>query len=322
MVSKLSDRDRAVLNVARLDCRKSASEIAQEVGIKPETVRRILRNLRERNIISPMLLINPNALGLTDYCFYLNAQGGGKEELADLIQFAQNSPAVAYFAELSGEYNYTFSLLSASVFEIEDFLRGLENILPDVSLAPIFSIRLSWSLFSLKHKETRGVLERGRIEKEVVIDQNDHNILVALSESPDASFLAVGRRSSLPTSTVAFRVNRLLEKGVISGFPYYIKSSASGEIPFRALVQSSTRAPTFYERFKAFTMSEGCVDAIVYCLGPWNLEVNFSVNDVSEASQFVNRLRAELSPHISSIVTINEIAVHKSVRYPEGIFHV
>src|SRR5690606_29839677 len=150
---------------------------------------------------------------------------------AKIINYCQSSPQVAYFAELTGIYQYSVSLFCRTVFEVQSFFQKLGKMLPGSAFETSFALRLEFTQFTGRTHEKPDnpvVLSRKKVKSESSIDNLDRKILDFYSRNADRPLRDVARHAGCSESTVRNRLAALEKAEIIHSYPYLVDNTKIG----------------------------------------------------------------------------------------------
>lgn len=316
----LSTAERKVLSAIQMDWRLDVPEIVRATGLRSHAVTYALKRLREKKIMRPFVMYNIHALGLTDYCVFFNVQGAGKRVRDKVIQYAVESPQTGYVAELSGRYQYTASIMAASIFEVEAFFDGLTKRIERPALDMSFCIRAVWSVLPIKYLDPIGQklnpMTRTQNGISATTDSIDEKILTLLSRNPSISSAKLAAAVGMPYSTLRYRIDSLVKRGVIVGFPHAIDGARLGRHPFRVLLVARGIDTAFRRELFQFATAHPLCTMFVRCLGAWDFELNYDLEALAQGGEMVQELYDRFGPYIQSTSTVSELAILKAHEWP------
>lgn len=315
----LTDNERKVLDAVQHDSRQTVQQIAAKARMRHHTAVYTLKQLRDRGLIRPYLLTNPHALGLTDYCIFFNYVGREKGARKKIIDYCVRSPQVAYFAELSGPFQYSVSLFCRTVFEVTSFFDSLSKHLSRSSFDMSFALRLEFTQFLGKWRDPAAkprILARTRTTSECTIDEVDRKILAYYSQNAGASLEAVGRIAAVSESTVRNRLANLEKCGVIHSFAYIADMSRIGMSTCRIILAATGPIQPLRLRLFRFMSSHPKASTFVHCIGAWDFELNFDLEDQLDMGEIIESVTDNFGANIRRIHTSSEIRVHRAHHFP------
>lgn len=316
----LTPQERRVLSVAQTDWRLDVPALAKMTGLRAHSVTYALKRLHDKEVMRPFVMYNIHNLGLTDYCVFFNVQGSGRQVRDRVLSYCVESTQAAYVAELSGRYQYTASIMAASIFEVEEFFDGLARRLKQPSLELSFAMRAQWSVLPIKYLDPVATklkpLTRTKTDNTASVDTLDDTLLTMLSGKPDLSLTKLASAIGVPYSTVRYRIESLVSRGVIIGFPYVIDGARIGRHPFRILIVARGVNQTFRDALFAFASAHHLATMFVRCLGAWDFEINYDLEDLSQGGEVVQELYDHFGEWIQSTTTMTELWVPKAHKWP------
>ena len=316
---KLSPNDRKALAALQHDSRLPVSSVASKIGLRHHSVRASLEKLRANKLITPYVLCNPHALGLTDYCIFFNCIGDEKGTRRIIIDHCKTSHKVAYFAELTGAYQYSVSLFCRTIFEVTEFFELLNQKIPKCSFDLHFAIRLQFCQFLGRWSNPKAkpiLLDRKKVQSESSIDEVDRLLLAYTSQHADTPIRDAARIVGLAETTVRYRLLSLERRNIILGYPYLVDHHSLGRTSFRILLATKGNLQSLHEKVFDFMYHHPASTTFVRCAGVWDFELNFEVDETSEVGPIIGEVTDSFSTSIRSLNTLHEIAIHRAHHFP------
>ena len=127
MLDKLGQR---LIQELQNDGRQSYRELADELGVAEGTVRKRVRDLRNKDVIKIAAVPNPLKLGYNFICII-----GMEVKLTDLQQVGKElaqSPNVYFLSSVTGRFDLIAILLFNASEELADFVREKVSSVPGI----------------------------------------------------------------------------------------------------------------------------------------------------------------------------------------------
>lgn len=225
---KLSELEKKLLSIIGLRGDAPLVELAHFAKSTPHKCRYALENLFEKKLVRRRVLINPYKLGYSINAFCFSLDTAARPNRDKIVAALIRAPQVGYLGECSGTYEYRADLLSRNSNEIQSFFAHLSDRFGATFGDRRWSSTIEIWDFPMKRFDREGTPHTGwRIGLdglEVKIDERDHTILKSLCKLDTLSHLAIARSLRIPPATFEFRVKRLREQKIITG--YHIWPSA------------------------------------------------------------------------------------------------
>jgi DNA-binding Lrp family transcriptional regulator len=218
---KLSDKESTILASAELRAQAPIKLLIKESGYREHIVRHALRRLQEREVISPIPVINLHQIGYSVYNIFFSTAAQGKAARQALVKSFVSAPEVMWVGEFGGEYNYGVAFCAKRPADVIEFLHSISKKHKDAFLEKAFSLTISSTLYPRRYLTTRKltvepiVLRCTRTPSEV--DDLDMKILSAMSSYGALSHRQLAQKMRIPLSTLELRLRKLREKEVIVG---------------------------------------------------------------------------------------------------------
>lgn len=317
----ISERELAIIKSVFLEAKKPASVVASEIGMKPHTVRRTLGLLRSQGKISTYPFINVYAMGLVHYGVYFSVGSISRTKYNQLLTFLSESEQVSFLAELAGSYKVGITICAASLSEVLSFLGELTTKFGEVITEKSVAVRTRLSRFPLKIGPSRKVkhvryLQWGVSDTLTSIDMIDHDILSALANRPALSNAETARALGLKPMTFDYRVRKLEERGIVTGYATYLNAAAAGFVAFYVLIFSRGPHQAFQKAIFRFAETNSSVAFMIENLGSWDFEMGIIVKNPTDVSSFLQELHEACGPHIMDTKVLHVLSYRKVTNYP------
>lgn len=283
----------------------SAQELSRDCGLKTHAVRQALHNLFERRAIEPYCAINVIKLGLQPYMSYFSFASASPEDEERALQVALAHPNVNWLARIGQHYDFGISVLAESVDEALSIYGELRH---DMGLAWagksfIQASRVFlWPLKCFGFDGEPGVTVVLReLDGRYSMDHLDHRILAFKASNPLSPDASLARALSIPEATASYRLKRLQNAGVITGYGVSPVWENLGLLQHKVVLSFKTLDLELHEALVGFahtTMT--CVGAIP-CLGAWDFEFNIFAPQGDNGRGFMELLEAQFGEVLEDV---------------------
>lgn len=305
MVSLNSNEARA-LHALQFDANISINKLAKIIGLSVPRAQRVLQQLRQRGLYRPWPLINPFALGYSEFTFYFSIASSTARTKLQALNFLAKHPKVIWWAEVYGEYDLVATIISKDLQEVQDFqvefCTHTKIKLKKKSLNAITSL----SFFSKKYLEVTSrkqqaycLNSRDRVESS--IDLFDRKLLAALCSPGEFSQREISRKLGKPHATVDFRIKRLFKLGIIACFINRIDPLLFGYSKTRALISLRELNKGLRTDFIQYSRSHLNVVNLFECIGTDDFEITLETNSNSQITGFIEDVREKFESSLESI---------------------
>jgi DNA-binding Lrp family transcriptional regulator len=125
-MTTLTRREQDLLQLLREDARKSATDLAKELGVSRPTLQNMMRKLEDVAIARYTVELKPNFANAAIRAYVLlNRDPKRSNEILDVIK---KFPTVTYVCTITGEFDVIVELEAARYEDLEGILRGIELI--------------------------------------------------------------------------------------------------------------------------------------------------------------------------------------------------
>lgn len=319
---RLSERDRAILFLTQLRANESISNFKDLLDISEHQLRRAISKFKYAGLWKPLPIVNLSAIGFSRYQILFSVTRKAQENLKVFQQKLINHPAVYFFCEVGGNYQYMIGLQIRNLRGLQDFLDEFalqfEGCFSESEILPVVEMTfLGTGMLapSLPRAEPVGWCEKSA---SIELDEVSEKILHTYCNSDISSPTELSRKAEIPKSTVHFRLEQLAKHGVIAGYFNSFDPVNLGMFPFNILIsfRGVTREREHKLRILASQRRE--VDTFVKNIGSWDFTLICFVEDARSVAPVVESLRAEFGNDLDKVSVLPQFHTFKWVEYSSG----
>jgi DNA-binding Lrp family transcriptional regulator len=318
---KLTDKESTILASAELRAQAPVKLLIRESGYREHIVRHALRRLQEREVISPIPVINLHQIGYSVYNIFFSTAAQGKTARQALVRSFVSAPEVMWVGEFGGEYNYGVAFCARRPADVIEFLHSISKKHKDVFLEKAFSLTISSTLFPRRYLTNRKlsvepiVMRCTRSPCEV--DDLDMRILAALSSYGALSHRQLAQKMRIPLSTLELRVRKLREKEVIVGDIYVVSPAKFYRQSYKLLVYTKGIDTELSRKMHAFCLQHPDIVYLFECFGVWGFEVGVEVAKAEDVSPIMQEMYEFFGAAIHTIKLLTKFRYPKVRWFPE-----
>lgn len=310
MTMRLSEKEAVVLASCDLRADAPLSLLKKETGLREHSIRYALRSLMQKDVIKPVALINTYKLGYANYNFYFSLCSQKKAIKASLLKALLKMPAVSWFAEFAGDYQYGMTITASTPVRAVQIIQELSRQYQGIIFEKSFSLQFSVTLYSrryLSHKKFSTVAVTLDSSNDVVaVDDLDKKILEGLSTFGGLSHRQLAIKLNMPLSTLELRVKKLTDAGVLAGYVYAVNPTHYGQRIFNILIFAKGISAPLHNALKHFCNEHDHVIYLIECLGSWDYVVGVEVEHAEEVTSIVQDLYDQFSNYINQIKLLSK----------------
>jgi|GEM_PF-3212825 len=290
----LTPLQRRVLAELCFNSRAPISDVARKLRVKPHLVRYALEYLTPRLKLRPFVFTDPFRQGLTPYRVYFSLSAGQQSRIQEMIAHLSSLPHIAWFSSLYGYYQFIISCRAADIHDLNSYLSEVDAQFGDLIQKKTISVVTRFAHFTpwLAHSGSgpRRSFEYAAANFEPIMDEIDQRVLLATRNTPLASVSDLARATGLPTSTVTYRLNKLIEHEIIIAFSYTYDLNTIGSESYLILIALQGLGGDGYERIFEFARNHPKATWAAKTLGEWNVEIEVVLEDPYELHEIVQQI--------------------------------
>jgi len=288
-IEKFDKTDAKIIQLLNTNSRLSFQEIGKIVYKSKEGVRARIRSLEKREIILGYpSIINFEKINIQRYLFKIYLKGSITEK-EDYIEKIKRHKDLISLSEVLNEVQFLFFIK-----DYEHLNEVISEIAKNDCIAKFeFSklIKYHYSppvLFDLhndeKFRKHISNLNKEKKKEKLVIDKTDFKILKILSENSNIKISEISERLKIQRDTIKYRMNRLINSGIVESFHIYFNIHKLGYIThvLKIAVSERTKMKEIIDYLKNHYLTNGVVELD----GSWNLFVPFYSKSIKEVINF------------------------------------
>lgn len=291
----LDTLDRKLLLELDANSRQSFSRIGKRLKVSKEVVNYRVKNLEKEKVITRFFTeINLARLGMQVYKIYLQFQNVTGSKEAEMYKYFTEELAIPWVVSCSGKYDMIISFGARDINHFDEYLSKIMNKFSEYILNREVSTTLFFSTYSrswlVSSVESHHTTVGGEISL-AKLDDKDYKILAALSDDSRAGLAELGLELRLTSGAVAARIGSLQKQGVINAYRIGVNYKALGREFCKTFVYLKNRTSDREKKLIAYVEQLPQTFTIIKCVGSWDMEFEFIVNNVSEFYGIMKDLR-------------------------------
>lgn len=291
---KLSPLQKKILAEITWDSRASVEELARRVSARAHTVRYAIQQLTEALHLQPFCFSDPFKQGLVPHRILFSLDSSDLTRRQKIIEFLIAAPEVTWVQEIFGRYHFLIALRTRGMQDLKMFLKSFDDQFGDmVGLKSLGGILRNASYVPWQaHSGTGQRLTFGykNDDAENLVDDVDQKLLSLLQKKPLAALEELGRAAGIPPSTVTYRVDKMIKKGVILGFSYSYDNRLAGTDSYLLLLKLGGLSGGGDERFFNFCRNHPQVSRVARIQAEWDLEIDVDVDSVCQLNEVIHQI--------------------------------
>jgi len=125
---KLDKINCKILNILQKNCRASYTNIAKEVGLSVDSVKKRMDKLLKNEIFYPKVQIRPKNFGYNVVVdVRIKLKDFTKSDLESFISYLKNNPYVVELFTVSGLWNISLVLIAKNTFNLGEITNNIRN---------------------------------------------------------------------------------------------------------------------------------------------------------------------------------------------------
>ncbi len=281
--------DTSILGKLTLNSRMPITKLASSLKTSREVITYRLNRLQSNGLIQKFITeIKISALGFNAAAIFVSIKKTNQEGFK---QHLKNDEHVSWVAELSGVWDFGFSIVGHSNEEINNIFSDIYSKFNESILDYRFTFHKRTQYFYEKYfQQSLSKLgeEKVLFESEQVVDNTDKNILKTLATNSRTNISELAKKVSLTPTAVAKRIKILIKKGVIQKFSIFIDISKLGFYQYSVFVTNRDRIRN--QEFVEYLTEHPAISFIAEYIGDPFVEFGIFVENPYSLRKILNEI--------------------------------
>ena len=307
--------DKRLLFELDKNSRQPVTKLAKKLRLKRNMVEYRINQLVKNGIIRRFVtLFNPLAFNDQLYKIYLQLQNIDKKAEEEMIRYFQSLP-LYWLAKSYGRWDFLVGIRANSPNEFNkiklELLSKLEDHIINKNItmmvnAPFFD--RDYLVGNRMHTNIKYFLEEIKIH----LDEKDKQILQLLSTNARIKAVDISQKLKVTIKTVIEHIKKMEKSGVIIGYKISLNLEKIGYKHMKVFISLKNVSEKDHKRFVQYCMSMPNLIHLVECLGEWDFEPEFEIQNEKELYAILDNIRYEFSKIIK---TIDVVTIVKEYEY-------
>lgn len=313
--------DRKILYYLDQNSRESASKIAKKCRVHKNVVNFRIKRLVERGIIRQFVaMISPTTIGLTPYKFYFQLENLTGEKEKQITALLVDLP-VYWAARVSGRWDFIIGILAKDNRDVNQIkLKILKVLGKDItkrSISQLIEAPHYNRTYLLDKKETLPTKYWITQKNYSAINENDRKILKILADNSRTPVTEIAQKTNLSVKTIIGKIKKLEKEKIIYDYRISINLEKIGYRFFKCFITLKEGKKELLNKFFEYCKQHKNIIHLVECLGDWDLEPEFEIEDSEKYNQTLEEIRNKFNDLIKTIETINILKEYSYICIPK-----
>ncbi len=320
---KLNLKEKKLLYWLDQNSRATNKELGKKVGLTEQAIGYKIKRLQEKGIIKKFVtFINTPSLGYQHYKIFLKLHNTTEEIENNITASLSSNPNIRWVGSTSGKYDMSFSVLAKTPTEFSEIYNSIEsqfgkhiiekNILINIT-SPGFTRD-----FLINRKESKK-FEYKTSKEPAIIDETDKKILKAISQDARKKTVSIAKETNTTMDIVKYRLKKLKEKCVISGFTIQLDLEKLGYEYYSVFFYTFNLNRQVENKMLSFARFHPNILFLVKVLGSHDLQLEFEVKHYAELETNLKEFRHQFVDHLRDFEILRVTKEHKYDFFPFSI---
>ena len=228
------------------------------------------------------------------YKIYLSFQHVTEEKEKEMYHYFTEELKIPWVTSCSGKYDMVISFGAKDINHFNEYLTKIMNKFSGNILNRELSTTLFFSTYNRKwltnSKEIKNTIVGGEITNNL-LDKTDHHILACLSDNSRVQVLELAKKKKLTSGAIIHRIKKMEKSGVINAYRIGLDYKKFSKEFIKCMVYLTNRTSAKEKKLISYVEQLPQIFTIIKCVGSWDLEFEFNVDNFTEFHQIMRDLK-------------------------------
>lgn len=309
---ELDKKNKGLLNLLYLNSRQSFVQMGKKLHLSSLSVERRLASLRKEGIVELLHAnVNRAKLGFGEYRLFFKFDVMDSRTEAEVLRLFESYPGTGWGVVAEGEYEVLWRIYARDEFEVEKAVFLMmekfgKKIVEKTVVTTIYDAYFTWD--KAFGTERIAAFPKRQHFAEEAIDTEDMAILSELFSNSRAKIAFIAAKAGLTPDTVGYKMKRLEEKGILTGYTAWFDSRKLGFNYYKILFWFQGSSIEEEQKFVRYCMAKSEVIYLVKIMGGWDMEIDVIVRNNEELHDLTREIKTKFGHIIGRHAFITVVA--------------
>ncbi|MFA6461177.1 MAG: Lrp/AsnC family transcriptional regulator [Candidatus Woesearchaeota archaeon] len=321
---KLDIKDKKLLYELDIDSRLSASQLAKKIGISKQGCTFKINNLvKNKVILSFPTVINTPLIGHLSFRMYFKLIDISPEKEKEFTEYLIAHQYIPWVVGCEGMWDYIIVVFPGNFESFEKFNLELNNLYgefiekKDIALVTQANHFRSGYLLGEK-KDLPPLIYAGQPKEVIELDEIEKGIVTLLARNARYPLVEMGKVLKIPAKTIAYRIDKLKEKGVIEGFTTALDLEKIGFERYKVFIRTKNLSEKVEKTFIQYSRMHPYILYYSKSIGVNDVELELIVKNGNHLREIIAHIRSRFGEFIKSYEILKIYQEFKLNYYPWG----
>lgn len=309
--TKIDLKDRRILAALDMDARMPLGALAKKAGVSRQVAAyRVERMQQDGIILGALTIFDSMVAGYQWFRVLMRLGGAGTAKKNEILRFLSGHPYALWVGEVGGNWDVIVNFVTKDIYEFnavfEQFLEEYGRFVTAYETLVYIHVRDQPRAYILpgKGEEERGEFDHTmKFNPALSLDEVDKKIIAVLTKDAFLSNWKIAAKIGVSDKTVAARIKRMEEGGLIPGYRLVIHPSELGYESYMIFLGISNLQSQREKELQNFLRASPNVTYVVKHIGRWRVGIEIEVKNRIEFQDFLVSLRNQFGDIIAEFET-------------------
>ncbi len=315
MAGSLDALDRKILAELEENSRQSFSQIAKKTRTSKEVVNYRIKNLLKAGVVTRFFTeINLAKLGMQVYKVYFQFQNLTDKKEEEMYRYFEEL-RIPWVVSCSGKYDMIISFGARDIAHFDEYLTRIMDRFSEYILTREITTTTFFNTYNRKGLFPAEKIARTTVGGEITqteLDRVDYIILASLSDNSRVPIIELAGKVHLSSGAVIERIKKMEKQGVINAYRIGLDYKKLGKEFCKCFIYLKSKTSEKEKNLIAYVEQLPQTFTITKCVGSWDMEIEFLVDNFIEFHSIMRDLRnkSDFIRNYESVIISKEYGIN------------
>lgn len=321
MVVKIDLSDRKILYELDRDSRQSNHQLGKKLGLSGQVVGNRVKRLLNTGVIEYFhVKTNPSVLGYMHIKIYFRLHNLSKEKEEELLRDLSKQKNVYWLSSLRAKYDLVASIYVKTITDFSELYDSLfgrwGGYILERNVVVLERALTYTKAYLVSGRQSQEIVYSVGKEKEVTLDSIDKVLLTILNTGGRTSFIDLAAQLKVSADTVNYRLNRLKNSGVITGFGAKIDFRKLNHHYHLIFLRLQNMDLQKYRKLETVAKLNSNIIIFIKTIGDHDIELEVETTSDRELDELMKSVRDHFFLEIKDYELLEVTGEHRLTYYP------
>ncbi len=316
----LDTKDKMILHELDINSRQSLASLSKKTGMSKQVINYRLNKLVQDGVITRFYTeLNYEKTNTQVFKLHIQLENITPEVEEQVYNYFKNLKYSTWVVSCSGKWDMICGVAVHDVISynevLKDILNRFSKYIHNKEIITNVFLNICNRKWLLPSKTTRKITVTGGRTFDLGHDKTDLKIMEILAENSRAKLVDMALKCGVKPNVVKYKIKNLEKNGTINAYRVGLNLNLLGKEFCKAFIYLHQKTEEKENKLIEYCKAHPNVTAFIQCIGSWDFEIEFEVDNVDQFHQTMKEIRNKFD-FVKSYESVTIIREHGIIYNP------